>query len=165
MPKFFGPTDFNNNPLLGVATAAPGTNTTQAANTAFVQAALPAEVVPLFMVQATGAAVTSTSTVVTGASLIDGTNFLWNSAYAPGVRAVFLEILASSTAGSPVVILTALGATAAAVSLTGTASTTTVRTRSAALGAALVNGTEYQVRLYNSVAGTASLKVARLLVI
>lgn len=129
--------------------------------TAATNPVVPIRDLMLFSVQATATAVTSTATAVTGASLIEGTNFLWSSAYIRPGGAVFLEILASSTAGSPIVILTALGATAAVVSLTGTASTTTVRTRSVAI-TALVSGTEYQIRLYNSVAGTASLKLVRI---
>ena len=162
MPKSFGPTDFNGNALNNAATAAVGTNTTQVATTAYVVAALPAEVVPLLQVQA---AVTSVATTAATATLIDATNFLWNTSYAPGARSIFFEILASATAGSPTAILTAVGSTVAVATLVGTASTTTVRTRSAALVAILVSGTEYQVRLFNSVAGTASLKVARLLII
>ena len=110
-------------------------------------------------------AVTSTATTAGTATLIDATNFLWNTGYAPGIRSIFLEILGSATAGSPTVILTAVGSTVAVVTLVGTASTTTVRTRSAALGAALVSGTEYQARLHNSVAGTASVRGIRLIVI
>lgn len=146
---------------LATATAATGDNSTQLATTAFVQAAMPADVVPLLMVQT---AVTSTTTTAATATLIDATNYLWTGLYVPTGKSVYLEILASATAGSPTVILTALGSTTAVVTLAGTASTTTVRTRSVAL-TALVSGTEYQVRLFNSVTGTASLKVARIIII
>ena len=109
-------------------------------------------------------AVTSTATTAGTATLIDTTNFLWNAGYVPAGRALFLEIMGSATAGSPTVILTAVGSTVAVLTLVGTASTTTVRTRSAAT-TALVSGTEYQARLHNSVAGTASVRGIRLIVI
>ena len=108
------------------------------------------------------AAVTSTATTTATATLIDATNLLWTSVFVPAGRSVFLEILASATAGSPTVILTPVGSALASFTLVGTASTTTVRTRSPAI--VPVSGTEYQARLFNSVAGTASVKVIRLIV-
>ena len=145
---------------LATATALVGDNTTQVATTAFVQAALPASVVPLLM---TTVPVTSTATTAATATLIDATNFRWSQVMVPIRRSIFLEIIGSATAGSPTVILTAVGSTVAVVTLAGTASTTSVLTRSVAI-TGLVNGTEYQVRLFNSVAGTASLSVVRLII-
>lgn len=161
MPKFYGLLDLNNNILTGVATASVGTNTTQAASTAFVQNTMQAAVVDLIM---TTVPVTSTATTAATATLIDATNFRWSSLLVPIRRSYFLEIIGSATAGSPTVILTALGSTVAVVTLAGTASTSNVLTRSAVSGG-LTNGTEYQIRLFNSVAGTASLSVARLIIL
>ena len=107
--------------------------------------------------------VTTTVTTSATALLINATQFLWDAGYLPAGRSLFLEILGSATAGSPTVILTPAGSAVASVTLIGTASTTTVRTRSAAI--TLVSGTVYETRLFNSVAGTASLRVARLIVI
>ena len=161
MPKFFGLLDLNNNILTGVALASAGTNTTQGASTAFVQNTMPAAVVPLLM---TTVPVTSTASTAATATLIDATNFRWSQLAVPIRRSYFLEIVGSATAGSPTVILTALGSTVAVVTLAGTASTTSVLTRSVAVSG-LVNGTEYQVRLFNSVAGTASLSVVRIIIL
>lgn len=166
MPRIYGTIDFNNNALTGVATAAPGSRGTQAANTAFVAAAVAGAggggVLPLLLEQT---AVTSTATTSLTATLIDATDFLWDGGFVASGKAVYLEILASATTGSPTVILTPLGSLIATATLTGKVSATTVRTRSSAL-TSLVSGTEYQVRLYNSsAAGIASLKGVRIIIL
>ena len=119
-----------------------------------------ASVIVLIGLQATALTTTSTTD-----ALIPGTDFLWQSAYVPSGRSVFLEIVgngSAATVAASVALYTAAGVLVAGAAVTA-AGTAITRGRSTAL--TLVDNTTYQLRFKTTVAGTASIKSVRIIII
>ena len=109
-------------------------------------------------------AFTSTAATALTATLIDGSNFIWYSQLAAPGRTVAWEIVSSCTGalGNAVVIVTALGSVTPVATINGAQSTTTTLSGAAFTG--IVPGTQYQLRLYSSTPGIASLKIVRIMI-
>jgi hypothetical protein len=154
--------DMQGNALYGIATAPPGTNTQQAASTAYVVAALQgnAKVIDVIGLQSSGFL-----TGLLGAeAVVSGSDFTWSKDFLPPGRQVYLETFASGSAlttQATVSFVSLAGVVAASTMTTNT--TTGGLVRSAAF--VPVDGTTYQIRFKAAVLGTGSLKLARLILL
>lgn len=116
-----------------------------------------------YMIDLIGFQSTPITTTLTTDTVIVGTDFLWNAEFSAG-RSIFLEgMLFESVATATVSLsLYTLAGVQVANSICSTTSTTAIRIRS--IASTLVDGTTYQLRWKVSVASTASLKYARLII-
>jgi hypothetical protein len=104
------------------------------------------------------------SGVLGATTTVNGSDFVWAKDYLPAGRLVYLETFASGSALTTQVTVT-LNTLAGATVATTTTTNTTAGALARSPAISLTDGVTYQLRFNAAILGTATLKLARLIIL